>query len=199
MQLAALAFPADPASLSGIPHPLAVQQQETRAAGRRAITAIEPGNAGCCRFQQRLIAIDVLRWGIEPVRDQREMQFPFRACKVVDLQKPDLLFDRVGCREQRRHRDERAQVRRDAATKFQSRQRRCAEAAHHAAIHHRYRHVDGRHHAEDTEQAAPCRTDALRVQRQQWNGEKDSGNDAASANIAANAELAAQASGPGTR
>ncbi len=74
MQLAALAFPADPARFAGVPDPLAVQQQEAVAAGRRAIAPIEPGNAGRCRFQQRLIAIDMLGRGIEPVGEQREMQ-----------------------------------------------------------------------------------------------------------------------------
>jgi hypothetical protein len=127
------------------------------------------------------------------------MQFPFRTGKVMDLQKPDLLFDRIGRREQRRHGDERAQVLRDAAAKCESRQRHCAKATCYRAVDHRHRRVDGRHHAEDTQQAEPCRADALRAQRCQGNRQKDSGNNAAGADITAHAEPAAQAPGPRTR
>ena len=73
------------------------------------------------------------------------MQIAFRAREVVDLQTLDLFLDRRGRRQQRRHGDERAQMRGHAVAEFQSGQRRCAEAARHAAVHQRHRRVDGRH------------------------------------------------------
>ena len=129
MQLAALAFPTDPSCFACVPEPLAVKQQEAVATRRRAVALIEPGNPGNCRVQQRFITIDMLRRGIEPVGEESEMQFAFRARKVVDLQMLDLFLDRRGRRQHRRHRDKCAQMRGYAAAEFQSRQRRCAEAA----------------------------------------------------------------------
>ena len=120
VQLAALAFPADPPRFAGVPDPLAMEQQEAVAAGRRAIAPIEPGDAGHRRFQQRRIAVDMLGRGIEPVGEQSEMQIALRAGEVVDLQTLDLLVDRLGRRQQRRHRDDGAQVRGHAAAQVPS-------------------------------------------------------------------------------
>ncbi len=94
VQLAALAFPADPARLAGVPDALAMQQQEAVATGRRAIAPIEPGNAGDRRIQQRRIAVDMLCRGIQPVGEQSEMQVTLRTGEVVDLQVLDLRLDR---------------------------------------------------------------------------------------------------------
>ena len=48
------------------------------------------------------------------------MKIAFRAGEIVDLQPLDLLLDRLRRREQRRHRDERAQVRGNAVAQLQS-------------------------------------------------------------------------------
>ena len=94
VQLAALAFPADPPRFACVPDPPAMEQQEAVAAGRRAIALVEPGDAGCRRFQQCRVAVDMLGRGIDPVGEQSEMQIAFRAREVVDLQTLDLLLDR---------------------------------------------------------------------------------------------------------
>ena len=104
-------------------------------------------------LQQRLIAVDMLGRSIQPVGEQSEMQIALRARQVVDLQTLDLLLDRRGRRQQRRHGDERAQMRGHATAKFQSRQQRRAEAPRHAAVHQRHRRVDGGDRAQDAEQA----------------------------------------------
>ena len=157
VQLAALAFPADPPRLAGVPDPLAVQQQEAVAAGRRTVAPIEPGDAGDRRFQQRRIAVDMLGRGIQPVGEQREMQVALRAGEVVDLQMLDLLLDRRRGGQQRRHRDERAQLRGHAVAQFQGGQQRRAEAARHGAVDQRHRRVDGRDRTQHAEQAQPRR------------------------------------------
>ena len=111
VQLAALAFPADPSRFAGVPEPPAVEQKEAVATRRRAVALIEPGNAGHRRFEQRLIAFDMLGRRVEPVGEESEMQFAFRARKVMDLQTLDLCLDRLGRRQQRGHGDNRAQIR----------------------------------------------------------------------------------------
>ena len=71
------------------------------------------------------------------------MKVAFRTREVVDFQPLDLLLDRLARRKHGRHRDERAEVRRNAVAKLQSGQQRRAEAPRHAAIHQRDRRVDG--------------------------------------------------------
>jgi hypothetical protein len=106
VQLAALALPPDPSRLAGIPESLAMQQQETVTARCRAIAPIKPGDAGCRRLKQRFIAISMRCRGIEPVREESEMQLALRTRKMVDLQTLDLFLNRLGRRQQRGHGDE---------------------------------------------------------------------------------------------
>src|SRR6185437_10037729 len=70
VQLAALAFPADPLCFPDIPEPLAVKQQEAVATRRRTVVLIEPCNAGDCRFQQYFVAVGMLCRGIEPIGEK---------------------------------------------------------------------------------------------------------------------------------
>jgi hypothetical protein len=74
----------------------------------------------------------------------------------MDLQPLDLLLDRLDCREQRRHRDEGAKIGGNTIAKLQSGQQRRAEPARDAAIHQGDRSIDGRDHAQGTEQNQPC-------------------------------------------
>ena len=154
VQLAALAFPADPPRFACVPDPPAVEQQEAVAARRRAIAPVEPGDACYRRFQQRRVAVDMLGRGIEPVGEQSEMQIALRAREVVDLQTLDLLVDRRHRRQQRRHRDEGTQMRGHATAKFQGRQQRRAEAPRHGAVHQRDRRVDGGDRTQHAEQGS---------------------------------------------
>ena len=82
-----------------------------------------------CGGEQSVVAFRVLGRGIDPVGEQREMKVAFRAREMMDLETLDLLLDRVACRQQRRHRDERAQMRGHAVAQLQSGQERGAEAA----------------------------------------------------------------------
>jgi len=95
------------------------------------------------------------------------MEVAFQAREVVDLQPLDLLFDSLACREQRRHRDERAQMRGNTIAKFQSGQKRRAEAPRHAAVHQRDRRVDGGDRTQSAEQAQPCPAEPRRSQGEQ--------------------------------
>ena len=89
-------------------------------------------------------------------------------------------------------------MRRHAAAEFQSRQRRCAEAARHGAVHHRHCRVDGWHQPQNTKQAEPRRAETLSVQRKHGYGEEDGGHNGPGTDIAADAEPPAQASRPRT-
>ena len=121
MQLAALALPADPPRFAFVPDATAMQQQEAGAARRRAVAPIESRDAFRRGADERLVAVGVFGRGVGPVGDQREMQIAFRAREVMDLQPLDLLVDGLQRRQQRRHRDERAQMRGNAVAQLQSR------------------------------------------------------------------------------
>src|SRR5271163_2013285 len=198
MQLAAFAFPADPSCLARVPEPFAVKQQEAIASWRRAVATIEPGNPGNRCVQQRFIAFDMLCRGIEPVGEQSEMQLAFRACEVVDLQTLNLFLDRRFRRQQRWYHDQSAQMRGHAAAEFQSGQRHCAEAVRHTAVHHRHCRIDGRHQPQNTKQAEPHRAETMTMQYEQGYGDEDNSHNSPGADIAADAEPAAQASEPRT-
>src|SRR5262245_11815478 len=75
VQLAALALPAHPAPLAVAPETPAVEEIEARlAVARRAMPAVELGDAGARRLQQGLVLRRVLRGGVGPVRDEAEAQ-----------------------------------------------------------------------------------------------------------------------------
>ena len=153
VQLAALALPADPPRFAFVPDAPAVQKQEARSAWRRAVAQIETRDAVRRRGDERRVAVGVLGRGVGPVGHQREMKIALRARKVVDLEPFDLLFDRLRRVEQRRHGDERAQMRGNAVAQLQSRQKRRGEAEVDRAIDQRDRGVDGGNGAEDAKQA----------------------------------------------
>ena len=89
-------------------------------------------------------------------------------------------------------------MRRHAVAEFQSRQRRCTEAARHTAVHHRHCRVDGWHQPQNTEQAQPRWAETLSVQRKHGYCEEDSGHNGPGTDIATDAEPSAQTSGPRT-
>ena len=92
--------------------------------------------------QQRLIAVFMLGCGIGPVGEQREMQIAFRAGKMVNLQTFDQFLDRRWRCQQRRHRDQRAQMRGNAVAQFQRGQQGGAKAKSDGAIDQRDRGIE---------------------------------------------------------
>ena len=115
---------------------------------------------------KRRIAVGVLGRGVQPVGEQGEMQIAVRAGEIMDLQTLDLFFDRLRRRQQRRHRDERAQMRRNAVAELQSRAM-ASRRSHNvtAAVDQRDRDVDGGDRPEDASRlsqpgAEPCRVQA---------------------------------------
>ena len=156
VQLAALALPADPAPFAFVPDAPAMEQQEAVAARRRAVALVEPGDALRCSREESGVALEVLGRSIGPVGEQREMQIAFRAGEVMDFQPLDLLLDRRVRRQQRRHRDERAQMRGHAVAQLQGRQERRAEAERHGAVDQRDRRIDGGDRAQEPRASQPC-------------------------------------------
>ena len=87
LQLAALAFPADPALLAVAEPPFAVQHQETRRVGQlRGIPLVQlldfPGDAG----KQRPVGFELRRFGVDPVGQERKLGMPLRVGQVVQMQ-----------------------------------------------------------------------------------------------------------------
>ena len=116
--------------------------------------------------------------------------------EVVDLQALDLFLDRLIIREQRRHGDERAQLRRNAIAKLQSGQKRSTEAPCHAAIYQRDRSIDGGDRTQNAEQTQPCPANPRCGQGRQRQREKSSGDGGYGAPVATNAECLDHASEP---
>src|SRR5579883_567426 len=94
MELPPFAFPTDPELLSRIPNPSAMEQEETRPAGTRAMKAIQARDPLSGGVEERLVAVRPLRLSVRPIRKQSEVEFPFRGRKVMNLQPLDLLVER---------------------------------------------------------------------------------------------------------
>ena len=112
MQLAALAFPADPPSLRLVPAAAAMEQEEASGARDAGIARVELGDAVGGRGQQVGILRRRLGHRVGPVGQQREVDLPRRIGKVMNLEPPDLLVDRGAGRQQDRDSDHGARFRR---------------------------------------------------------------------------------------
>ena len=127
MELAALALPTDPTRLALIPNAATMQQEEPRSARRRAITQIEARDARRGRRDELSVTVGMFVRGVGPVGHQREMQIAFRARKMMDFEPFDQLLHALQRRQQRRHGDERTQVRGNAVPQFERRQQVAAK------------------------------------------------------------------------
>ena len=197
VELAALALPADPPSFAFVPDPPAVKQQKAFAAGSHAVPPVELRDALHCHGEESLVALGVLGLAIDPIGKEREMKFAFRAREVVDLQALDLLPDRLRRGQERRHRDERTQMRGNAVAKFQSWQERRDEAPSYDAVQQRDRRIHGGDGAPNAEQEQPLTAEPRCGQGDQRYSEEDRGDGGDAACVAADAEPAAQVSKPG--
>ncbi len=86
-ELAALALPADPATLGLVPASAAVEEQEPGAAARGvAVALVEPVDRGRRGREELVIAGNVLGRGVEPVREQGEPDVTLAVGEVVHLE-----------------------------------------------------------------------------------------------------------------
>jgi hypothetical protein len=196
VELAALALPSDPAPLPFVPHAAAVEQEEALAAGGRPVAPVQLGDAFGRRLDERFIALDALLVGVGPVREQGEMQLVFRAREMVDLQALDLLFERLARRQQDRHGDQRAQLRRHAFAQREARQDRRAYASRDGAVHERHGGIDRRDHAEGHEHGQPGGVDLHLVQNEERQGENGRCDRGDRADIAAEADRGVEPARP---
>ena len=128
------------------------------------------------------------------------MEVAFRAGEMMDLQPLDLLLDRLACRQQRRHRDERAQMRGHAVAQLQGGQERGAEAPCHARGSPARRPRRWREsHPVAAEQAQPRSMQAHGSEREQRRGKDDRSDNSDRADIAANANRPARSPEPSVR
>src|SRR6185436_16449187 len=139
LKLAALALPPDPALLVLAPDTSAMEQQEPVTGSRRPVSPVQARNAGDRRFEELPVTFDLLRKGIRPVGQQREMDLAVRIAEVEDFQFLDLLLDRLTRRQQGRHHHDRAQLWRNAVAQREARQYRRAVSARHGAVDERKR------------------------------------------------------------
>jgi len=108
VELAAFAFPPDPALLAFVPDSPAMEQKEAVPRRRGSMAAIQGGNACGGRLQKLFVTGYGLGRGICPVREQGEIELAFRTREVVNLQALDLLFESGLRREENRDGDHRA-------------------------------------------------------------------------------------------
>ncbi len=66
-----------------------MQQQETIAAGRRAVAPVQLRHPVARRVHQRFVAIDVLAVGVGPIGEQGEVQVAGQAGQMMDFQPLD--------------------------------------------------------------------------------------------------------------
>ncbi len=199
MQLAALAFPTDPALLALVPDAATMQQHEPGAVRRRAIAKIEARDARGGLLDQRGVTLDVLGQAVGPVRQQREMQIAFGTGKMVDFQTFDLLVDRLPSCQHRRNRDDRPELGGNAVPQFETRQQRRRVAQIDSAICESDGGVNGRNGAEPDEPDQNGKTQPLDGQGVKRHSEQQRGDQSNSCDITADPQRSMQARQPGSR
>jgi hypothetical protein len=117
-QLAALALPAHPAALRGVPHPFAVEQEEAVGAAR-GVALVESADALEGFTQVCVVLGPVLRGGVGEVGQQREAQLRVGVGQVMDFQALGQGSAALGADEQGRHDDEGRAVRGDAVLEIE--------------------------------------------------------------------------------
>ena len=188
VQLATLALPPHPARLGGVPCARAMQQQETHAAGNRAVMPVQPCDAGSGRRQQRLISCGLGGVSVRPVRQQGEVEVAFRAGQMMHLKMLDLLGDRGLAGQQHRHGDQRAQRRGHAVTQVEARQRARAKTAGHAAIGQGDGRIHRRDQAAEGKQGQHVAADAQSGQEADRQGQHEGADQPDGAEVKADAE-----------
>ena len=151
VKLAALPLPSHPLALRGIPVPSSMEQHKPVTAGQRAVARVQRVDAGDGRVEQRGVAGGVGRVGIGPIRQKREMDLAVEAGQMMHLEMSDVRRDGLARHEHRWHGDQRAQLRRNAVAKFQSRQAFSAEPSGDHAVHDRDGSVDRRDESDEDE------------------------------------------------
>ena len=152
MQLAALALPAHPATLSLVPAASAMEQQEAGpSAGGVAVTGVEPVDCRDGRREQLVVAGDALGRRVEPVGQEREPEVALGIAEVVDLEAGNLFLDVRLAGQERRDHDKRPQVGRHSAGQLEPRKHPGAEEGGQDPVDERERQVGGGREGEDRE------------------------------------------------
>ena len=176
VQLSALALPSHPHAFSRVPDALAMEQQKSRAGRPRLVTLIQTRHSRLRSRQQIVVAGRRFVYRIDPIRQQREVQLAVRTRQIVHLEALDLLVD-LGVRgQQRRHDDQRAQVRRYSIAQRQRGNRRGVDDACDRAIDqcdcrvHRGNYREHRKHAASPFANARVR-DCQQAERDDYRGD----------------------------
>ena len=196
VEVAAFAFPSNPLFLPIVPHPPAMEQEETVTPGCRSVAAIETGDTLGGSLEKGVISLGVLGRGVCPIREKREIKVAFRTCKVVDLQTFDLLFERGLRREQGRDGNHGAQIHRHAIAQFQARQDRRTKSARHDPVHDRDREIHRRDQSEERQETQRPAADPRLPQRDHRQKQNDRCDNEDFADINADADLRAVTNKP---
>ena len=177
MELAALALPAHPAALGGIPASLAVEEQEPGASARcLAVPRVEPVDGRLRRGEEVVVAGRVLGRGVEPVGQQGEPQVALAIAQVVDLEATDVGLDLLLVREEHRHHDERAHRRRHPGVEVERRKRLGTQRLGDEPVQERDRQVGRRAEGEDRHDDS-ARGDASVPEDEERDGEEQRRDD----------------------
>ena len=93
LELAALALPAHPLLLGGVPLPAAMEKQEAVAGDAASVAPVETGDAGLGAGEQRVVAVGLLAGRVRPVAEERIGDVAVLVGEVVNLDTLDQLLD----------------------------------------------------------------------------------------------------------
>ena len=161
LQLAPLAFPANPALLGRAEPAFAVQQDKTRrGTGLSRVlreTRIERVNLPACAVQQGGVGVGVFRGCVGPVGQQPELRAGLRIGEVVQQQAVRQLGGRSRAGQHAGDHHQHAVFVRDAAGQGQAGQvARAGRLADQAVDHRHHRLGGGKHHQRRRQQGQPC-------------------------------------------
>ena len=193
MQLAALAFPANPFPLACVPQPPAMQKEEWLPAVRGRIARVQICYSRRRFGEKRLVGCAMFRCAVAPVGQQRENKIPVRIGEVENFEPFNLFADFRNTREHCRHRDNRAQIGGNPLLKFQTGQEPRPDPPGDRAVHNANRDVRGRYQTGGGEQQKhAARKSSLRCADQR-SPQHDRRDDRDHADIARHAEIRTEA------
>jgi hypothetical protein len=177
MQLAALAFPADPLSFPRVPHPPTMQQEEAVAIRCRSVASIQARDARGGHGKHLVVTWRSLGGGVRPIGEESEADVVLRARQMTNLEPLDLLVDIRWRRQERGDDDHCTQARRHAVAELQAGQPGCAEPIGDAVVHQRHSRIRRRDQSEEREQEENRSVDPELRQDQQRQRQDEGGDD----------------------
>ena len=134
VQLAAFALPSHPNLFGGVVTAVTMQVQKAGTGGTRAVDLVQSGNLDVDQRDKWRILRHVLSGGVQPVGQDCKSHVSLGAGQIMDFQPFELFGQLCAICQHCRHNHERAQRRRHAALKRQSRQCRGRYGPGHHAI-----------------------------------------------------------------